>query len=99
MYPEEAWAGVEDRLAELQRHQPEARAWVLSMLATAVEVAPDGQGRILIPSPLRESAELDGQVLLVGAIDKVEIWDPAQFEELVREKAPEFEHFAAQVFR
>lgn len=99
LYPEAEWCGVEDRLRELVRHQPEARLWVLSVMANAVEVVPDSQGRILIPARLKEAAGLDGQVLLVGAIDKIEIWNPEQFEAAIREGASRFEQFAPQIFR
>jgi MraZ protein len=99
VYPEAEWVGVEERLDELLRHQPEARLYVLRVLSNAVEVVPDGQGRILIPSRLKEAAELDGQALLVGAIRKIEIWNPARFEAAIGESAGEFERFAPQIFR
>ena len=72
---------------------------MLSVTANAVEVTPDSQGRILIPARLRETAELEGQALLVGALDKIEVWNPELFEETVGEKAAEFESFAPQIFR
>jgi MraZ protein len=99
LYPEGAWAEVEERLRELLRHQPEARLWVLRMMSNAVEVVPDAQGRILIPARLKEAAELDSQALLVGAIDKVEIWNPDRFEGAVVEQSGDFERYAAQIFR
>lgn len=99
LYPEGEWAGVEERLKELVRHQPEARLYVLGVMASAVEVSPDGQGRILIPSRLREQAELDGEALLVGAIDRIEIWNPERFETAVQEGAGAFSKFAPQIFR
>ncbi|MBI4408126.1 MAG: division/cell wall cluster transcriptional repressor MraZ [Gemmatimonadetes bacterium] len=99
LYPELEWAGVEERLKELLRHQPEARLWVLSLLSNAVEVEPDSQGRILIPGRLKEAARLDSQALLVGALDKIEIWHPGLFETALREGAGRFEQFAPQIFR
>lgn len=99
LYPEAEWAGVEERLRELLRHQPEARMYVLSVMAGAVEVVPDSQGRILIPSRLKEAAGLDGQALLVGAIDKIEIWRPEHFEEAMQAGAGRFAEFAPQIFR
>jgi MraZ protein len=78
---------------------PSARMWVLSVISNAVEVSPDAQGRILIPAPLRAAAGLDGQALLVGAINKVEIWNPARFEEAVRGASSDFQKFAADIFR
>jgi MraZ protein len=99
LYPEAAWVEVQERLQDLQRHQPESRMWVLKMMATAVEVSPDSQGRILVPARLQEWAQLTGEVLLVGAIDKVELWNPDTFHAAVAEEAGQFDRFAAQIFR
>lgn len=99
LYPELAWMEVEKRLAELQSKNPEARLYVLSVMSSAVEVSPDAQGRILIPAKLKEAAQLDGQVMLVGAIDRVELWSPALFEAAVSERARSFEKFTPQIFR
>jgi len=81
------------------RHQPDARMWVLSVLANAMEVVPDAQGRILVPARLKDAAELSGSVLLVGLVNRIELWNPERFEEAVSAKAGEFERFAPQVFR
>jgi MraZ protein len=98
LYPEVEWLEVEERMQTLQR-DPQARLWVLAVMSNAVEVAPDAQGRILIPAPLRSAAELEGQALLVGAINKVEIWNPAKFEEAVRGAAVGQADHAADIFR
>jgi MraZ protein len=98
LYPEAEWLEVESRMQDLMKDAP-GRLWVLSVMSNAVEVTPDAQGRILVPAALRSAAELDGQALLVGAINKVEIWNPARFEAAVRGATPEFEKFAASIFR
>ena len=98
LYPEAEWLEVEGRMEALQRDR-KGQLWVLSVMANAVEVAPDAQGRILIPAPLRLAAELEGQALLVGAINKVEIWNPAKFAEAVRGIEPGLSHYAAEIFR
>lgn len=99
LYPESAWRDVEERLRGVLRNDPDARMWVLSVMASAVEVSPDSQGRILIPSRLQEAANLEGQVLMVGAIDKVELWNPADFDGAVTGKQDKFERYAPQIFR
>ena len=98
LYPEAEWLEVEARMEALQRDR-KGQLWVLSVMANAVEVAPDAQGRILIPAPLRLAAELEGQALLVGAINKVEIWNPAKFAEAVRGIEPALSNYAAEIFR
>ena len=99
LYPQSTWRDVESRLRNLLRDQPDSRTWVMRVLASAVEVSPDSQGRILIPSRLQEAADLEGQVLMVGMIDKVELWNPSDFEGTVEGKEEDFERYAPQIFR
>ncbi|MEN8376266.1 MAG: division/cell wall cluster transcriptional repressor MraZ [Gemmatimonadota bacterium] len=98
LYPESTWVTVEERLKELVRRRPETRLWVLSTMANAVEVLPDSQGRILIPARLQDAATLDGQVQLIGAIDRIELWNPSAFEKAVREDGQDFGEFTPQIF-
>lgn len=53
-----------------------ARLWS----AGSAEVEPDKQGRMPIPQHLREFARLDSDVLVIGAIDRVEMWSPSLWE-------------------
>lgn len=99
LYPEAAWSEVEDRFRELRERQPKSRDYLLRMMASAVEVVPDAQGRILIPARLQEAAELKGSVLVVGVIDRIELWNPDRFEEVTRAGAAEWEQYGPQVFR
>jgi MraZ protein len=98
LYPEIEWLKVEERLSELRAKNPESRVYVLSVLSNAVEVVPDGQGRILIPQRLLQVAELAGTVLLVGAIDRIELWNPKRFDEATAD-AGKFDGYAPQIFR
>ncbi|MEX0893313.1 MAG: division/cell wall cluster transcriptional repressor MraZ [Gemmatimonadota bacterium] len=99
LYPETSWLEVEERMRDLLQHNPDARMWVADMMSNAVEVSPDAQGRILVPARLKEAAELDGQVQLVGMIDKVDLWNPATFEQARSQEAGTFQKFAGKIFR
>jgi MraZ protein len=98
LYPAETWSEVEERLRDLLRRQPESRAYVLGVTANASEVVPDKQGRILVPQRLLTGAGLDGSALLVGVIDRVEIWNPDRFERAVDGRDADFGRFTSQVF-
>lgn len=98
LYPVKAWAAVEQRLSELLRLQPDSRASVLALTANAVEAAPDKQGRILIPDRLQQAAKLDGEALIVGVLDKIEIWNPTLFEGTTKRAETEYEGFVRQIF-
>ena len=99
LYPEVEWGKVEERLLELQARNPKARSYVLSVVSTAVEVTPDAQGRILIPAKQKEAAGLAGQVLLVGAVNRVELWEPTRFAAMTAAAAPEWGVYAEQIFQ
>ncbi len=98
LYPEASWREVEVRLLELLRRQPESRSYVLGITSNASEVVPDKQGRILMPQRLMQAIGMSTAALVVGLIDRIEVWDPARFEAAVSEKKPEFERYASQVF-
>jgi MraZ protein len=57
-----------------------ARLWA----STSHDVEIDRQGRMAIPAHLREFAALEGDVLVHGAIDRVELWAPVRWDEKVR---------------
>jgi len=99
LYPEVEWGQVEGRLSDLMSKGPAERLHVLKLLSNAVEVSPDGQGRILIPGRLKEAAQLGSSVLLVGAINKIELWAPELFDAAVDEVPGGLEKFTAQLFR
>ncbi len=98
LFPEEAWRGVQERLLEFRRNDADAWNHVREITSNAVEVEPDKQGRILVPSWLQEAAGLGGTILLNGNLDRVEIWDPATYEEATRAPSEEFRRFAHQIF-
>ena len=56
-----------------------ARVWAQG----AAEVEIDRQGRMAIPVFLRDYARLDGEVLINGAINRVELWNPSVWEERI----------------
>jgi MraZ protein len=98
LYPESAWAEVEARLREMLRLQPAARSWVLGITANAVEVVPDRQGRILVPARLQAQVGIDGPTLVVGAIDRIELWNPDRFAAATAAPVEDAARFAHQVF-
>jgi MraZ protein len=98
LFPEDVWTGVQERLLEFRRKDPGAWNYVREITANAVEVSPDKQGRILIPAWLQEAASLQGTVVLSGVIDRVEIWDPEEFQRAIQERAEDGSRFRHQIF-
>lgn len=97
LYPAKAWSAVEERLAELLNRQPDARGSVLNLTANAIEVVPDKQGRILIPERLQRAVRLEGEALIVGVLEKIEIWNPDLFRDATEQAESEFEQFVRRI--
>jgi len=98
LFPEEIWTGVQDRLLEYRRAESDSWNYVREITANAVEVSPDKQGRILIPAWLQSAASLQGTVVLSGVIDRIEIWNPEEFQRTIQDKAEDSQRFRHQIF-
>ena len=79
IYTEEAWETFLGKLKLLPNNR-DTRSIVRKFVSQANRVEVDKQGRILIPTVLRDYAELDKDVVLAGAIDKIEVWDKTRWE-------------------
>ena len=66
-----------------------ARKLQREFFASACEVEPDKQGRIVIPANLREHGELTKDVVIIGAASRCEIWSKVNWEALCSESTPE----------
>jgi len=74
------WKKFAEKLAELPLSQANSRAFKRRMLAGAMDVKLDRQGRVIVPEYLRKVAKIGKKVVLAGLYDKVEIWDEDEWE-------------------
>lgn len=81
LFPAEAWAAAELRLKGLSEFDPDSQRLRRFFLAGSQTCPVDPQGRILVPSFMRDHADLGTKVVLAGVIDRVEIWSPSRFEQ------------------
>lgn len=75
LYPKKQWQEIAKKLAALPISQAKARAFGRLMLAGAMEVDFDNQGRINLPEYLRKFAVLKKKAIVAGLYDRLEIWD------------------------
>lgn len=77
IYPADAWKEFETKLGQL----PRAKANIVRFFSgSAVDTGLDKQGRVQLSAALREYAELEKEVVLVGVLERVEIWDKEKWE-------------------
>ncbi len=80
LFPLEEWGKLAERLAGLPLGRANSRAFARLMLAGAMDVELDKQGRIAIPEYLRKYASIDKQMVIAGLYNRLELWDKAKWE-------------------
>lgn len=80
LYPAAQWQVIEDNLQRLPSFNAAARRIQRLLIGHATDVELDGNGRILLPQVLRDYAQLDKRVVMIGQGNKFEVWDEAQWQ-------------------
>jgi len=75
VYPLHEWELIESQLVNLPSLNKQARLLQRLLIGHATEMELDSQGRILLPTMLRDYAALDKKIVLIGQGKKFEIWD------------------------
>lgn len=81
LFAPKSWELLVAKITALPLSQSNSRAFSRLMLAGAVDVEVDKQGRILIPDYLRKYANLEKQVVVAGLVSRAEIWNDKKWDE------------------
>jgi MraZ protein len=85
VYPFEEWQRIEEKLARLSSFNPTKKKFLNRTNYYGQVVEMDGQGRILIPSLLRDSAEIKGEVAVVGNLTYLEVQSIERYRKEIEE--------------
>ncbi|MDI6839754.1 MAG: division/cell wall cluster transcriptional repressor MraZ [bacterium] len=88
LYPLDEWRKVEVKLSSYPTDNPKARRVVRWFSANAEVVKLDSQGRIKIPQYLAEFAGLNKEVVIIGVLNRIELWNPESYEREESESDP-----------
>ena len=88
IYPLPDWELIQQKLEGLSNLDPRVRELQRRLIGFAVDVDMDGAGRVLIPPALREYAQLDKPVVLVGQGRKFELWNKDTWDQMIAKAAP-----------
>ena len=97
LYPLDEWHMIEERLLKLNQFLPDDQRFIRLFVQFATEDKMDSQSRILIPQPLIDHAQIEKEVLIIGALRKIEVWNPKVYEDYVAQSPLTYEEIAAKV--
>ena len=80
VYAERDWQAVEEGLIELDGDEQESRRQQHMLIGFAADVELDGNGRVVIPQRLRDYAQLEKKVVVVGQPMRLELWNDRTWE-------------------
>jgi MraZ protein len=87
VYPFEEWERIEQKLASLSTYNPTKKKFLDRTNYYGQVVEMDGQGRLLIPQILRESAQVRGEVAVLGNLTYLEVRNLEAFRKEIEEQA------------
>ncbi len=85
IYPFPEWRRIEEKLAALPSMNKSKRKFLDRTNYWGQAARMDSQGRILVPSQLRESAAMRGEVAVLGYLDHLDVWSPERFDRYLEE--------------
>ena len=97
IYPASEWQKLEDQLRSLPTFHRQTKALSRNLASRAVDCALDSQGRILLPPALRAAAGLRQEAVVVGVIDRIEVWSPGAWEDFLRDSERLLEDVSLEV--
>jgi len=97
LYPLEEWRNLEKKIRELPMAKREARGFLRLLVSGAVESRLDRQSRLLIPKPLAQYARIKKEVVIIGALNRIEVWAKRNWAEYLERNEKSFEEIAQKL--
>ena len=93
-----SWDPIYNEISQLNDFDPKVREFRRYFLNGATILETDSAGRLLVPKNLMEHAGLEKDIVLVSAVNKIEIWDKAKYQQFFETFSPEaFSNLAKEV--
>ncbi|MBS1762322.1 MAG: division/cell wall cluster transcriptional repressor MraZ [Bacteroidetes bacterium] len=98
LYPVSSWEPIFKQIKSLNEFDPKAREFRRYFLNGAQQLELDSAGRLLLPKNLTNHASIEKDIVLVSAVDKIEIWDKNKYQKFFDSFSPEsFSRLASEV--
>ncbi len=99
VYPLDEWTSLEQSVRGLSSSDPKHRFFTRTLLRWATESQVDAQSRIIIPKELLLFAGIENAVLILGVLERMEIWNPKIYHDYISAQPESYEDVAQRVFK
>lgn len=99
VYPLDEWNKLEQSIRDLSATNPQHRFFMRTLLELATESQLDGQSRITVPRELLQFAGIENDVLILGVLERIELWNPRIYQDYLKAQADTYENVAQNVLR
>ncbi len=98
LYPLDEWNKLEEKLHSLNQFKEKHRYFTRALLAwTSEEIILDSQSRISVPKNLLEFAEIEKEIVIIGALERIEVWNPKNLNEYLNAQPENYAAIVEQV--
>ncbi|MBU2062863.1 MAG: division/cell wall cluster transcriptional repressor MraZ, partial [Candidatus Omnitrophica bacterium] len=97
LFTEDEWKKQEQKFKSLSFTKREARKFNRLFFSGASEILCDNQGRILIPQYLKDYAQIDKDVVIIGVSNRIEVWSKEKWKEFYETTRDTFEDTAEKL--
>ncbi len=97
VYPNDEWKRLTLKLNSLDSFNVKVRDFIRMFVGPAFKTIMDNQGRVLLPDYILEMAKIEKDILLIGSLNKWELWSPPVFERYINENNPSLEALAQEI--
>jgi len=97
MFTEDEWRSQEQRFKNMPFTKQETRKFNRLFFSGAIDVAPDRQGRFIIPLYLKEYANIKRDTVVIGVSNRIEVWDRKTWSEFYTTTSDSFEQVAENI--
>jgi MraZ protein len=96
-YGRAEWETLAEKIAKMPTTNQAARNFARFMFSSAFDSIPDRQGRVLLPQNLRDYAGIQNETVIIGVMNRLEIWHPAKWTEVVAAVEQDTDTIVAQL--
>ncbi len=98
VYPMEEWKKLADNLQSLPLGKKDTRSFKRTLASRALISHFDQQGRVVISKNLRDYAEINKNVMIIGVFERIEIWDLEKWNKYSEETEEAYEDIAERIY-